>query len=161
MLQDPVIQQIEQQIEQKIEELVTPVAVSQGLELVAIEYRREPVGWVLRFYIDALGGVTVGDCSRFSEEVSTLLDVEEVLPHRYHLEVSSPGLERPLKKRGDFDRHKGSLVRVKTRESIGGARNFKGELLLVEDFGIKIQVEGRGDTRIPWKSIVKAHRLES
>ncbi len=156
MLEDPVIQ--------KIEELVAPVATSQGVELVAVEYRREPVGWVLRFYIDRSGearGITVGDCSRFSEEVSTLLDVEEVIPHRYHLEVSSPGPERPLKNRMDFDRYKGSIVRIKTQESIEGARHFKGRLISVGDFGIKIQVEGKEETTIPWEILLKAYRLES
>lgn len=147
--------------ESQIEELLSPVAKEQGVELVAVEYRREPLGWVVRIYIDSPGGVTLEDCERVSEEAGTLLDVEGTIPHRYRLEVSSPGPERPLKKRVDFDRSKGSAVRIKTREPIDHSRNFSGRLLEVADESLTVEVEGKGAVEIPWDLIMKANRTAS
>jgi hypothetical protein len=99
------------------------------MELVDIEYRREPVGWVLRLTIDKGGGVTLDDCTRVSQEIGRSLDVEDVIPNPYHLEVSSPGLDRPLKNERDFIRFSDRRIRVKTMDPMENKR------LLKESFG--------------------------
>ncbi|MFO7832217.1 MAG: ribosome maturation factor RimP [Desulfuromonadaceae bacterium] len=102
-------------VEKQVEELATPIVADFGLELVDVEYRQQGHQWLLCLYIDKDGGVTLDDCANFSRELSTLLDVEDVVPTAYRLEVSSPGLDRPLKKKDDFVRFAGETVKVKTR----------------------------------------------
>jgi ribosome maturation factor RimP len=100
-------------IRRKVQDLVEPVLESLGYELVDLEYRREGRDMVLRFYIDREGGVTLDDCVEVSREIGALLEIEDVIPGAYRLEVSSPGLDRPLKKKEDFDRFAGSLAKIK------------------------------------------------
>jgi len=102
---------------EKVEQLVLPVAEDLGLELVDVEYQREERGWVLRVYLDKEGGINLDDCAAASREISTLLDVEDVVDTVYNLEVSSPGIERVLKKVTDFERFNGRAARIKTRSS--------------------------------------------
>lgn len=102
----------------KIENLVLPLLDELSLELVDVEYRREPHGWVLRFFLDKERGITLDDCAVASRQISSLLDVEDLIPTAYNLEVSSPGLERPLKKRADFERFTDHLVKIKTLDAI-------------------------------------------
>jgi len=102
-------------VEKQIEELAAPIVADFGLELVDIEYRQQGREWLLCLYIDKEGGVTLDDCANLSRELSTLLDVEDVVPTAYRLEVSSPGLDRPLKKKDDFVRFAGKMVKVKMR----------------------------------------------
>ncbi|MDY0291441.1 MAG: ribosome maturation factor RimP [Desulfuromonadaceae bacterium] len=102
-------------VEKQIVELAAPIIDDFGLELVDIEYRQQGRQWLLCLYIDKEGGVTLDDCADFSRELSTLLDVEDVVPSAYRLEVSSPGLDRPLKKKDDFLRFAGEIVKVKMR----------------------------------------------
>ncbi len=99
---------------EKIEQLLLPVAEDLNLELVDIEYQREERGWVLRIYLDKDGGINLDDCAQASREFSTLLDVEDIVDTVYNLEVSSPGLERPLKKLADFERFSGKPAKIKT-----------------------------------------------
>ncbi len=98
---------------EKIEQLLLPVVEDLGLELVDIEYQREDRGWVLRIYLDKQGGINLDDCAQASREFSTLLDVENIVDTVYNLEVSSPGLERPLKKIADFERFAGEPAKIK------------------------------------------------
>ena len=98
----------------KIEQLIQPILDDLGFELVDIEFQREQRGWTLRVYLDKEAGITLDDCTEASREISTLLDVEDVIESAYQLEVSSPGIERPLKKLSDFDRFAGSPVKIKT-----------------------------------------------
>lgn len=132
-------------IEERIGALVAPVAVSLGLELVDVEFTSEHGRRVLRIYIDKPGGVTVDDCERVSKELGTILDVDDPIPQSYNLEVSSPGLDRPLKTEKDFTRFTGKRARIKTREPIDGRRNFKaviesagGGEIKVTDFDGKV-----------------------
>src|SRR5664279_4772445 len=97
-------------MEHRIGLLVEPIVREQGLELVNVEYIREGAHWYLRLYIDKDGGVDMDDCSRVSHMVSEMLDQNNPIPQAYMLEVSSPGLERPLKKEADFVRFQGSLA---------------------------------------------------
>ncbi|SEA66303.1 ribosome maturation factor RimP [Desulfuromusa kysingii] len=116
------------QLLEKIEELVLPIIEDLGCELVDIEYQREDRGWVLRFFLDKDGGINLDDCATASREISSMLDVENVISTAYSLEVSSPGIERPLKKPEDFIRFTGQLAKIKTHEAIdpdGSGRNRK------------------------------------
>ena len=106
------------QLLEKIEELVQPILDDLKCELVDIEYQREQRGWVLRFFLDKEGGINLDDCAEASREISSLLDVEETIGTAYNLEVSSPGIERPLKKLTDFERFSGELAKIKTLDAI-------------------------------------------
>ncbi|MBW7956795.1 MAG: ribosome maturation factor RimP [Deltaproteobacteria bacterium] len=135
-------------VEDRIRELARPVAEGFGLELVDVSYTSEYGRRVLRIYIDKPGGITVEDCERVSRELSAILDVEDPIPQSYNLEVSSPGLDRPLKTEADFSRFKGKRARIKTREPIEGRRNFKaliddardGEVLVTDFDGRKFTI---------------------
>jgi ribosome maturation factor RimP len=108
------------------------VAASSGLEVVDVEFRGGGKARMLRVFIDKPGGVTHQDCGAFSHEVGTILDVEELMPGgSYTLEISSPGLDRKLVKPADFERFRGSRVRLITREPVEGNKFFEGRL---EDF---------------------------
>ncbi len=106
------------QLVEKIEELVQPILDDLKCELVDIEYQREQRGWVLRFFLDKEGGINLDDCAEASREISSLLDVEDIIGTAFNLEVSSPGIERPLKKLADFERFSGELAKIKTLDSI-------------------------------------------
>lgn len=144
------------EIIRKVEELVRPLLEMEGLELVDVEFRRERPGWVLRLYIDRQGGVNLGDCVRVSRELGELLDVEDFIPCSYHLEVSSPGINRPLKKREDFEKFKGEWVKVKLSEPIEGRRNLRGRILGWEGDGFLVVVEDKV-YHIPMRKVVKAN----
>lgn len=132
----------EEGVTEKIASLIMPVIERAGMELVDLEYRKEGSGWVLRIFIDMVGGVTLDDCTEISREVDAILDSEDVIPHQYSLEVSSPGLNRPLKKEADFKRFAGKLAKVKTFEAIGGSRNFKGRIVGCENGVVALNVDG-------------------
>ena len=106
------------QLVEQIEELVTPILDDLGFELVDLVFQRESRGWVLRFFLDKEGGITLDDCADASREISALLDVEDVIGTAYNLEVSSPGLDRPLKKMQDFERFSGQQIKLKTALAI-------------------------------------------
>ncbi len=147
---------MERDAETTVSELVEPIVASQGMELVAVEYKREARGWVLRIYIDKKGGVSLDDCVLVSNEVGTVLDVEDPFQSPYTLEVSSPGLNRILKKEGDFERFKERLVRIRTHNAIGTRRNFKGRLLGYAKGLIQIEVGGQV-LHIPLSNVAKAN----
>ena len=105
-------------VEDLVTELVLPIVEKNSFELVDVEFVKEGANWFLRVYIDKEGGITLDDCQIVSEELSVLLDEKDPINRRYFLEVSSPGIERPLKKDRDFERFKGSLVKVKTFNAI-------------------------------------------
>ncbi|MEK6758413.1 MAG: ribosome maturation factor RimP [Deltaproteobacteria bacterium] len=128
-------------MEERIRALAQPVAESLGLELVDAHFATDSGRKVLRVYIDKPGGVSLDDCAGMSREFSTVLDVNDPIPQRYSLEVSSPGLDRPLKKEADFERFMGRRARIRSREAIEGRRNFNavidsvdGANILVTDF---------------------------
>ena len=148
-----------EEIIQKVWALAEPVVLSQGLELVDVEFQRERQGWVLRLYIDRIdrpGGVTLGDCVKISEVLSDLLDAKDFIHHAYHLEVSSPGVDRPLKKPEDFHRFAGDKVKVQLREPLDGRRNFTGLLRGIENDEVLVEIDGQ-TFRLPRAQIKKAH----
>ena len=131
------------------EDFIVPLLADMDVELVDIEFRREGHGWVLRLFIDRSGGVTLEDCTKVSREVSSYLEVEDPIEHAYHLEVSSPGLERPLKKERDFIRFSGRMARVKLREKRNDQRVFIGKLQGMENEEVLLEVDGRIERFLP------------
>jgi len=133
----------------QVEDFIVPLLADMGVELVDIEFRREGHGWVLRIYIDRSGGVTLEDCAKVSREVSSYLEVEDPVEHAYHLEVSSPGLERPLKKEKDFIRFSGRMARIKLREKRNDQRVFTGRLQGMENEEVLLEIDGRIERFLP------------
>ena len=112
----------------ELSEILTPVVESMGYELVGVEYSGGEHHGVLRVYIDKEDGITVDDCADVSRQVSALLDVEDPIAHAYDLEVSSPGLNRPLFKGADFERFAGQPAKIRLAVPLNGRRNFSGVL---------------------------------
>jgi ribosome maturation factor RimP len=127
----------------RIHALVVPAVEAAGYELVEVQWKHEQVGWIVRLLIDAPGGVSHKDCERVSREVSVLLDVHDVVPHAYHLEVSSPGLDRPLRTEAHFRQFLGKRAKVKLREGQDGRRNFTGVIVKVEPGRVVLEVDGQ------------------
>ena len=115
---------------------------AEGYELVHVEYLPRGAASILRLYIDRPGGVTVDDCQHVSRHVSVLLDVEDLIPHHYVLEVSSPGIERPLFKQSDYSRFAGKEIRLTTNEKIEGRKNFVGLLHGISEGVVELESEG-------------------
>ena len=127
-------------IHRAVAELIEPVFRENNIELVDVEYKKTGRIWVLRIFIDKNQGVTVGDCQKLSREIEDLIEVHELISVPYVLEVSSPGLNRSLKKESDFLRNKGKRIQIKTFSSIsnkkqfsGTIKNFMNKTLLLED----------------------------
>lgn len=130
-----------------------------GMELVHLEMKREPGGLFLRLYIDKAGGVNLDDCSRISRQLSAQLDLEDPIPGRYTLEVSSPGLDRPLYGERDYERFAGRRVRVTTFSPVDGRRRFVGRLVGLVDGAVRLALEDGREVGIPTENVAKA-RLE-
>ena len=127
--------------EQKTEELITPFVEDKGFELVDVEYVKEGGNWYLRAYIDKPGGITVDDCEVISRSLSDKLDEEDFIEGAYILEVSSPGLGRPLKKEKDFVRNMGQEVELRTYRAIEKQKEFRGILDAYDKSSITLEVE--------------------
>jgi len=112
----------------EVNALIEPVLDEMEIELVDIEYLSEQGRWVLRIYVDKSGGITLGDCARVSREIGDLIEVKDIFHEGYVLEVSSPGLNRPLKKEKDFERAVGKNVKIRMVTPFEGQRNFRGSL---------------------------------
>jgi len=143
---------------EKVRSLVEPVTGQLGYELLDLRFLTEQGRHLLRLTIDKEGGVTLADCQRVSREIETLLEVEETVRERYHLEVSSPGLDRPLVKESDFVRFAGKTISLKTREPVveyGGRRNYKGLLKGVENRSVVMVIDGQ-EYRVPFDLMERA-----
>ncbi len=140
----------------RVRALAEPILAEAGLDLVEVEFQREAHGWVLRYYMDKAGGVTLEDCQRISEELGDHLDVEDLIDHAYHLEVSSPGLDRPLTRDADFLSFAGKAARITTREAVGGQRNFRGRLAGLRDGAVLLDLDDGRRVGIPRGLIAKA-----
>lgn len=137
------------------------VTAGRGLELVDVEVKRAPGGQFVRIFVDTEGGIGLDELQLVSEEMSAILDVEDPLPTAYTLEVSSPGLDRPLKDEGDFRRFMGRLANVSTYEPLEGRRHWTGRLAALEEgvLVLRLEREGSGVAKIPLNKIAHA-RLE-
>ncbi|MFH0799183.1 MAG: ribosome maturation factor RimP [Pseudomonadota bacterium] len=142
----------------RVEELVSPVLENLGYELIERELILESGRWVLRLYIDREGGVTIDDCERASHGIEDLIAVEEAIPASYTLEMSSPGINRPLRRRKDFEKYRGARIRLKTLGQIDGRGNFKGTLEGLDGEHIIMEIDGTR-YRVPYSELAKA-RIE-
>ena len=137
--------------------IAEPIVLSQGLNLVDVDYNKEGSDWKLKVFIENKDGdLTLEHCEKVSKILSEELDRVDPITQSYILEVSSPGLERPLKKPEDYERFKGELIKVKTYGPIEGRKEFKGELILYENNIVKIK-EKEGVIKIPFNKIADAH----
>ncbi|MBT1071037.1 ribosome maturation factor RimP [Pelotalea chapellei] len=139
-----------------------PILESLRLELVDIEYKRSGRDAILRLFIDKEGGVTLDDCAVFSSELSAVLDVEDFIPCEYSLEVSSPGLDRPLKSAADYERFKGRLIKIRTYEPFqddaGNKRKtFLGHLEGLKDGNVIMKLTEGQAASIPLERVAKAN----
>jgi ribosome maturation factor RimP len=121
--------------------LIEPSVTALGYDLVAVELTGDGSNTVLRVYIDLPGGITIDDCEAVSRQVSAVLDVEDPIRGEYTLEVSSPGLDRPLVKREDFEQYAGENVKIRMAEQVLGRRNFTGRLQGVEGNLVLVEVD--------------------
>ncbi len=145
----------------KIETIANRVLPAHRAELVDLEFHREPSGWVLRLFIDRAdpsgenAGVTLELCEAVSRDLSAALDVEDFIEQRYHLEVSSPGLDRRLRRREHFDRFVGRRAKVVARQGVDGRRKFTGAIVSTESEAVTLAVDGK-DVRIPFADVARA-----
>jgi len=149
---------------QDIRRLAEPIVESEAMELIYVECLKMKSRWMVRLYLDKEGGVTIDDCSTVSNQLGDILDVHNIPPGPYTLEVSSPGLDRPIEREKDFIRFKGHPVVVKCREKLEGIKNFRGALVdFINDQGeqsIVVAVSGK-DYRIPMERVTKVHLAET
>jgi ribosome maturation factor RimP len=144
-------------VENRLQEIAEQVAIDHGVELVHAEVVGPEHRPTVRVFIDKPGGVTHEDCSEVSLHLDTILDVEDPIHSAYTLEVSSPGLERGLYKRSDFERFAGSFAKMKTRSPIYGQRNFRGRLIGVDGEDLLFEDRTSGRVRVPLETIAKAN----
>ena len=145
---------------EEIIQLIEPLLESENMELVELECLKMKSRWLVRIYIDKPEGVTIDDCSEISKQAGDILDVHNVPPGTYTLEVSSPGLDRPLTRDKDFIKYRGHNVHIKLSEKLEGSRNFRGKLIdYLDENGKKtliVEVSGKS-YHIPRDLIVKAN----
>ncbi len=147
---------------EKIQQIAEDIIASLGLEFVELEYKQEGRKMVLRLFINKEGGISLDDCTSVSKELSAVLDVEELIPAKFTLEVSSPGLNRPLKSVADYEKSIGRLVKVKTFEAIpddeGNKRKtFLGNLVSFSGKIITIHLQEGQRAEIPLDKVAKAN----
>lgn len=146
-----------------VRDLTAPVMAAAGYELVDVEYQKEGKDWILRLFIDHLQsesdrGIGLDDCQKVSHLVTEILDEKDPIPGTYMLEVSSPGLERPLKKIQDYQRFAGHKAEIKLFEPVDGSRRLTGKLLGVADGKIVLETES-GTKQILFVQVAKAHLI--
>lgn len=141
-----------------VQNLIEPVVSGLGYELVGVEYISQGRRSVLRIYIDHEDGITLDDCGRVSHQVSGVLDVEDVIRGQYTLEVSSPGLDRPLFTKEQFKRFLGSEIKIRLSVPVDGRRKFKGVLRNVGDTDVLLQ-EDDNEISLPFSAIEKANLI--
>jgi len=140
---------------EELKQLLEPAIEGLGYELIELEARVGGKDGVLRVFIDSDEGIGLEDCETVSRQISTLLDVEDPIPGRYSLEVSSPGLDRPLTKAAHFRRFAGEDVRIKLSVPLEGRRNFRGAICAVNDDSVEVEVDGEKH-RLPIAKIASA-----
>jgi ribosome maturation factor RimP len=138
--------------------LVEPILLDMGFELVDVEFLPAHRRWVLRLYIDKEDGVTIDDCASVSQELGNLIDVKDLIQHPYVLEVSSPGLNRPLTREKDFLRAVGKKVKVRMVVPIKGRRNYTGCLSRFEEGTLYMKLEEE-EVALPWPQVEKPNLI--
>jgi ribosome maturation factor RimP len=152
-----------ERIEVIVERLGNEVAAKLGYELIEVEYRKEGPDWVLRLFIDHENGIGIEDCQRFSEALDGVLDEKDPIPGKYLLEVSSPGIERPLKKERDFIRFSGNMVEIKLIKPINNRKTYRGELMGItgddSERKVALKIDDSNILEIPRNEIAKANLI--
>lgn len=144
----------------KIKRIIEPLLEENGLEVVDVEYRREPIGMVLRVFIDRPEGVDIEACSDASALIERKLDETDVIQSAFNLEVSSPGLERPLVKPEHYRRFVGSPVRLRTKEPVDRRRKYEGRLARADDDSFVLETD-EGEKEFKYSEIAKANLIFS
>lgn len=140
--------------------IIEPAVIAQGLELWGAEWVNEGKNTLLRIYVDSATGVNLDQCAKVSRQISAVLDVEDIIQGHYYLEVSSPGIERPL---FTIDQCRGYLnktVAIRLRVPKVGRRNFTGTLVQVENEQISLQMDNQAEEKFSWHDIDRAHVVE-
>lgn len=146
----------QQKIIEKIEKIVTPVVNEMGLSLVDIEYMQDGGYWYVRIYVENLNGeITLEECAAISGKIDE--DVDKLIEQRFFLEVSSPGIERPLKKIEDFIRFKGEKIKVSLKHKINDKKSFEGIITECKDNIIFLEIEEENIVEIPFSEVKKAN----
>ena len=145
-----------QTVEARVAPLAARIAAREGCEFVHCEYVHDGGRWTLRLFIEREGGITIKECTAVSRQMSAVLDVEDFIPHAYHLEVSSPGLDRPLRTADDYRRFAGEPVSIRTKAPIDGRRRFRGTLEKFEGEVVTIADEAGEAFEIPLAEVSKA-----
>jgi ribosome maturation factor RimP len=145
-------------VERTLKEMLSTLVSGMGYEFVGCEMHGQGRQTVLRIYIDTPNGVTVDDCSNVSRQVSAMLDVEDPIPGQYTLEVSSPGIDRPLFEITQFEKYVGSRVKIRMRIPVENQRNFVGKLISVKQMDIHLLTD-LGEVVLPFSNIEKAKLL--
>lgn len=143
-------------VKQRLIEILKPVVEDMGYELFDIAYSRGKAKAMLRIYIEKEGGITIDDCAKVSREAGTILDLEDIIPSSYILEVSSPGIDRPIRSPGDFRKAFGKKVRIVTTEPIGTDSFFLGKVCDSSDKEVELLLPQEKRIRIPYKNISQA-----
>jgi ribosome maturation factor RimP len=143
----------------EIENLIVPTILQEGMELVDLHYLAEHGKKVVRVFLDKPGGITLGDCEKMSDKLGAVLDKSNVVPDAYVLEVSSPGLDRVLKKDADFVRFKGQKARISVFAPIDGQRNFIGKIVAAGNGSVTLEDDTGKQVSIAVDIIARA-RLE-
>ncbi|MFY9115454.1 MAG: ribosome maturation factor RimP [Dethiobacteria bacterium] len=141
----------------EIEKAIDPIIYTHQVELVDIEWARKGSRWNLCIYLDKTGGITIDDCEAVHYEISDLLDRIDLIQHSYVLEISSPGLNRPLKKKENFDRFRENYVKITTDVPIEGQKKFKGLLQGLRDDHILLENKEGQIKIIPFDTVLKAN----
>jgi ribosome maturation factor RimP len=144
-------------VKERVCQLAEQAAIDHGLELVHAEVAGPDNRPIVRVFIDKPGGVTHRDCAEVSEQLGTTLDVEDFIHAAYTLEVSSPGLERGLYRPADYERFAGSAAKIKSRDPVGGQRNFRGRIIGIDCDQVIFDDQTSGRVRVPFDGIVKAN----
>ena len=142
-----------------LRQLIEPILEAEGMSLVDLQWNRRGRRWVLALFMDKEGGVSLDDCAHISRQVGERIEVDNLIDHAYTLEVSSPGLDRPLRTVADYERFQGHLVRVTTTIPIQGRSTIVGRLKGVEGQTVVVETERAGIIPIPLAQIKHA-RLE-
>jgi len=148
---------VELEVREEVRQLAQPLAEEAGVELVDVEYATHGSRRVVRVLLDKPGGVTLGDCAAFSRRLSDCLEMNQTVPGRYDLEVSSPGIERPLRSLEALGRFAGQRAWVALWEPREGRRNFEGELLASGDGRAGVRTDEGGEYWFEWAEVKSAH----
>jgi ribosome maturation factor RimP len=143
-------------VQDKLQALIEPLVQTMGYELVLLEFSPHKGSAMVRLFIDAPGGITLGDCERVSREVEGVLDVEDPIPQNYRLEVSSPGLDRPLVKPAHYERFAGQVAKVQLTGPKGGRRKFQGVLKGLKDGRVVLDTPDAGAVELELDQIERA-----